>query len=393
MNYDDFINSTVRDIPPSGIRKFFDLVAQMDDAVSLGVGEPDFVTPWAYRDSAIKSIISGRTGYTANRGDKALLKEIALYNRERFGLDYDVDETIVTVGASEGIDLALRTLVSAGDGVLVPDPSYVSYMPNVAIAGGKVQPIALSIDNGFKLTSRALEAAADKTSKILILPYPNNPTGAVLDKTELQEIAAVVKRLNLFVISDEIYAELTYGRRHVSIASMDGMKERTVVLNGFSKAFAMTGWRIGYFCAPKPVCDAAVKIHQYTIMCAPTAGQEAAYAALKDGRETEYEQVEYMRSEYDRRRGFTVAMLNDMGLDCFAPGGAFYVFPDVSAFADSGDEFARELLTAQKVAVVPGSAFGNCGAKNIRCTYASSIKMLNKAFDRMREFLRGRGRS
>lgn len=393
MNYDDFINRTVRDIPPSGIRKFFDLVAQMDDAVSLGVGEPDFVTPWAYRDSAIKSIISGRTGYTANRGDKALLKEIALYNRERFGLDYDVDETIVTVGASEGIDLALRTLVSAGDGVLVPDPSYVSYMPNVAIAGGKVQPIALSIDNGFKLTSRALEAAADKTSKILILPYPNNPTGAVLDKTELQEIAAVVKRLNLFVISDEIYAELTYGRRHVSIASMDGMKERTVVLNGFSKAFAMTGWRIGYFCAPKPVCDAAVKIHQYTIMCAPTAGQEAAYAALKDGRETEYEQVEYMRSEYDRRRGFTVAMLNDMGLDCFAPGGAFYVFPDVSAFADSGDEFARELLTAQKVAVVPGSAFGNCGAKNIRCTYASSIKMLNKAFDRMHEFLRGRGRS
>ncbi len=393
MNYDDFINRTVRDIPPSGIRKFFDLVAQMDDAVSLGVGEPDFVTPWAYRDSAIKSIISGRTGYTANRGDKALLKEIALYNRERFGLDYDVDETIVTVGASEGIDLALRTLVSAGDGVLVPDPSYVSYMPNVAIAGGKVQPIALSIDNGFKLTAGALEAAADKTSKILILPYPNNPTGAVLDKTELQEIAAVVKRLDLFVISDEIYAELTYGRRHVSIASIDGMKERTVVLNGFSKAFAMTGWRIGYFCAPKPVCDAAVKIHQYTIMCAPTAGQEAAYAALKDGRETEYEQVEYMRSEYDRRRGFTVAMLNDMGLDCFAPGGAFYVFPDVSAFADSGDEFARELLTAQKVAVVPGSAFGNCGAKNIRCTYASSIKMLNKAFDRMREFLRARGRS
>ncbi len=387
MNYDDFINRTVRDIPPSGIRKFFDLVAQMDDAVSLGVGEPDFVTPWAYRDSAIKSIISGRTGYTANRGDKALLKEIALYNRERFGLDYDVDETIVTVGASEGIDLALRTLVSAGDGVLVPDPSYVSYMPNVAIAGGKVQPIALSIDNGFKLTAGALEAAADKTSKILILPYPNNPTGAVLDKTELQEIAAVVKRLDLFVISDEIYAELTYGRRHVSIASIDGMKERTVVLNGFSKAFAMTGWRIGYFCAPKPVCDAAVKIHQYTIMCAPTAGQEAAYAALKDGRETEYEQVEYMRSEYDRRRGFTVAMLNDMGLDCFAPGGAFYVFPDVSAFADSGDEFARELLTAQKVAVVPGSAFGAAGEGHVRISYSYSISHLDEALRRIEHFL------
>lgn len=388
MNYDDFINRTVAEIPPSGIRKFFDLVSTMDDALSLGVGEPDFVTPWLYRDSAIKSVISGRTGYTANRGDARLVREIALYNRDRFGLNYDENETIVTVGASEGIDLALRTLVSSGDGVLVPDPSYVSYMPNIAIVGGIVKPIPLDKADGFKLTPEKLERASDKSCKILILPYPNNPTGAVLEKTELEALVPVIKKHNLFVIADEIYAELTYGRRHVSIASLPGMKERTVVLNGFSKAFAMTGWRIGYFCAPKPVTDAALKIHQYTIMCAPTASQQAAIAALEDGRENEYEQVEYMRAEYDRRRGFTVAMLNDMGLDCFTPGGAFYAFPDVSRFAASGEEFAEKLLKAQKVAVVPGGAFGRSGMKNVRCTYASSIKTLNKAFDRMREFVK-----
>lgn len=388
MNYDDFINRAVAGIPPSGIRKFFDLVSTMDDALSLGVGEPDFVTPWLYRDSAIKSIISGRTGYTANRGDAKLVKEIALYNRERFGLDYDETETIVTVGASEGIDLALRTLVAAGDGVLVPDPSYVSYMPNVAIVGGAVKPIPLDKSDGFKLTPKRLEAAIDKTCKILILPYPNNPTGAALSRSELEALAPIIKKHNLFVIADEIYAELTYGRRHVSIASVAGMKERTVVLNGFSKAFAMTGWRIGYFCAPKPVTDAALKIHQYTIMCAPTASQEAAAAALKDGRETEYEQVEYMRAEYDRRRSFTVAMLGDMGLSCFTPCGAFYAFPDVSSVAESGERFAEELLKAQKVAVVPGSAFGASGAKHVRCTYASSIKTLDKAFERMRAFVK-----
>ena len=353
----------------------------------MGVGEPDFVTPWLYRDAAIKSVISGRTGYTANRGDPALVHEISLYGGARFGLDYDEDEIIVTVGASEGIDLALRTLVTAGDGVLVPDPSYVSYMPNVALVGGVVKPVPLGVADGFKLTAAALEGAMDKSCKILILPYPNNPTGAVLDRAELQAIADVVKRHNLFVISDEIYAELTYGRRHVSISTLDGMKERTVVLNGFSKAFAMTGWRIGFMCAPKPVAAAALKIHQYTIMCAPTAGQEAALAALKDGRDSEYEQVEYMRAEYDRRRGFTVGMLRDMGLDCYMPGGAFYVFPDVSRVAENGETFAEELLKAQKVAVVPGGAFGACGQKHVRCTYASSIKMLDKAFERMRAFL------
>ncbi len=387
MNYDDFINRTVADIPPSGIRKFFDLVSTMDDAISLGVGEPDFVTPWLYRDAAVKSVISGRTGYTANRGDAKLIVEIAKYNRDRFGLDYAENETIVTVGASEGIDLALRTLVSPGDGVLVPDPSYVSYMPNVRIAGGVVKPVRTDISHKFKLTPEALDEAADKTCKILILPYPNNPTGAVLDKSELEALVPVIKKHDLFVISDEIYAELTYGARHVSVASLDGMKERTVTLNGFSKAFAMTGWRIGWFCAPKPVCDAALKVHQYTIMCAPTASQEAAYAALVDGRETEYEQVEYMRDEYDRRRRFSVAMLTDMGLDCFMPGGAFYCFPDIKKVCGSGDEFAERLLLAQKVAVVPGSAFGGGGMTNVRCTYASSIKSLDAAFTRMKKFI------
>lgn len=388
MNYDDFINRTVRDIPPSGIRKFFDLVSTMDGAISLGVGEPDFVTPWTYRDGAVKSIISGRTGYTANRGDARLVREIAIYNRDRFNIDYAEDETIVTIGASEGIDLALRTLVTPGNGVLVPDPSYVSYMPNIAIVGGVVQPIPLDIDNGFKLTADKLEKAITKESKILILPYPNNPTGAVLGSEELEGIARIVKKHNLFVISDEIYAELTYGRRHISIASLDGMKERTAVINGFSKAFAMTGWRIGWLCAPKPVSAAALKIHQYTIMCAPTASQEAAYVALKDGRETEYEEVELMRSEYDRRRKFTVGMLIDMGLNCFVPGGAFYVFPDVSKYAESGEVFAENLLRVQKVAVVPGDAFGACGKHNVRCTYASSIKTLDAALDRIRAFLR-----
>ncbi|MCH5161971.1 MAG: aminotransferase class I/II-fold pyridoxal phosphate-dependent enzyme [Clostridiales bacterium] len=360
----------------------------MDGAISLGVGEPDFVTPWLYRDSAIKSLISGRTGYTANRGDFSLLREIALYNRDRFSLDYAEDETIVTVGASEGIDLALRTLVSPGDGVLVPDPSYVSYAPNVAIAGGVVKPVPLDGKNGFKLTAAAIEKAVDKSCKILILPYPNNPTGAVLDEAELSGIAAAVKKYNLFVIADEIYAELTYGRRHIAFASLPDMKERTVTLNGFSKAFAMTGWRIGWLCAPKPVCDAALKIHQYTIMCAPTASQQAAYAALKDGRETDYEKVEEMREEYDRRRKFVVAMLSDIGLDCHTPSGAFYCFPDVSKFAPSGEEFAEKLLREQKVAVVPGSAFGENGKNNVRLTYASSLKTLNTAFSRIAEFLK-----
>ncbi len=387
MNYDEHINHVVRDIPPSGIRKFFDIVSRTEGAVSLGVGEPDFVTPWTYRDAAIKSIISGRTGYTANRGDAALLKEISRYLAARFGLDYDSDELIVTVGASEGIDLALRTLVTPGDGVLLPEPSYVSYAPNVAIVGGVPQAVPTLAKDGFELDAAALESAIVKNTKLVILPYPNNPTGAILGDEKLRAVADVIKRHDLFVISDEIYAELTYGGRHKSIAALPGMKERAIVLNGFSKAFAMTGWRLGYMCAPKEVSAAALKIHQYTIMCAPTASQEAATAALRDGADNGYEQVEYMRDEYDRRRKFTVAMLRDIGFDCFEPRGAFYCFPDVSKFAENGDAFAEGLLAAQKVAVVPGSAFGECGKHHVRCTYASSIKTLNIAFDRIREYV------
>ena len=387
MNYDDFINPAVGAIPPSGIRKFFDLVSTTEGAISLGVGEPDFVTPWSYRDSAIRSIVSGKTGYTANRGDPALVGEIARYCSARFGHDYDENEIIVTVGASEGIDLALRTLVCPGDGVLIPDPSYVSYAPNVAIVGGVAKPVHTAAQGGFALTAAALENAIDETSKILVLPYPNNPTGAVLGHDELVAISEVARRHNLFVIADEIYAELTYGRRHASIAAIDGMKERTVVINGFSKAFAMTGWRIGYMCAPAPVTAAALKIHQYTIMCAPTASQAAAKEALRDGRENGYENIERMRNEYDKRRKFAVAALNDMGLSCHLPGGAFYAFPDVSRVAENGEAFAEKLLKTQKVAVVPGGAFGSRGAKHIRCTYAANVQTLEIAFERMRRFI------
>jgi len=388
VNYDDFINRTVADLPPSGIRRFFDLVAQMDDAVSLGVGEPDFVTPWLYRDRAIRSVISGNTGYTSNRGMPELLAEIAEYNRIRFGLDYAEPEILVTVGASEAIDLALRTLVTPGDAVLVPDPSYVSYMPNVRLVGGFAVPVAHKESDGYKLTAAALEAACAATkAKILILPYPNNPTGAILGKAELRSLVPVILKHDLFVISDEIYAELTYGARHASIAALPGMKERTVTVSGFSKAFAMTGWRLGYMCAPEPVTSAALKIHRYTIMCAPTAAQEAACAALRDGRETDYGQVEYMRDEYDKRRKYTVAMLRDMGLDCAEPNGAFYCFPDVSGVAQNGDAFAEGLLRAKRVAVVPGSAFGASGITHVRCTYAQSVKLLNVAFERMRDYI------
>lgn len=388
MNYDDFINRTVRDIPPSGIRKFFDLVSSIDGAISLGVGEPDFVTPEKYRAAAVSSILSGRTGYTANRGDARLVSEICRYMHDRFSVDYGEPETIVTVGASEAIDLALRTLVNPADGVLVPDPSYVSYAPNVALVGGRVQPIKLDKQNGFALTPAALENACDETSKILILPYPNNPTGATLDRAQLTALIPVIKRRGLFVISDEIYAELTYGRRHVSIAAFDGMKERTAVVSGFSKAFAMTGWRIGFLCAPAPVAAAALKVHQYTVMCAPTASQEAACAALRDAHGNGYARVEEMRAEYDRRRASTVAALRDMGLPCTEPSGAFYCFPDVSSVAENGDVFAERLLRTQKVATVPGGAFGASGKNHVRCTYAVATETLERAFERMRRFVK-----
>lgn len=390
MDYEKFLNKTVASLPPSGIRKFFDAVSVMPDVISLGVGEPDFVTPWTYRAAAIESIRSGETHYTPNRGIAKLITQIGIYLNDRFDLSYDDDEIMVTVGASEALDLALRTLVSVGDEVLVPDPAYVSYCPNISLAGGVARPIPVGSGENFKLTVRALEAALTPRTRVLILPYPNNPTGGVLKGDDLRELSELIVRKNLFVISDEIYAELTYGSRHVSIASLPGMRERTVVVNGFSKAFAMTGWRLGFAAAPEPVLSQMLKIHQYVIMCAPTAAQKAAYSALVDGHNHGYEEIEKMRAEYDNRRRFSVGALNDMGLDCFMPEGAFYVFPSVKRFNASGDDFANGLLEGGHVAVVPGSAFGSSCVDHVRCTYAASLKELMTAFDRIDNYLHGK---
>jgi aminotransferase len=389
MNYDDIINPVVRDMPPSGIRKFFDLASEMKDCISLGVGEPDFVTPWYIRDSAIKSIIAGKTQYTSNAGLLELREMICKYLSERFSLCYEPkSEVIVTVGASEAIDMALRTFVKPGEEVLVPDPSYVSYQPNVSLVGGVPVPIATSAEHEFRLTPEALESAITPKSKAIIMPYPNNPTGAIMEKEDLEKIIPIIKKHNLIVISDEIYAELTYGGgKHCSIASFEGMKERTVLISGFSKAFAMTGWRVGYVCAPAEVMKQMYKIHQYTIMCASTASQYGAYTALKGGFEDGFSAVEEMREAYDTRRKFLVKEFNAMGLECFEPKGAFYVFPCVKSLGMTGAEFAEKLLYSQKVAVVPGSAFGQSGEYFVRCSYAYSLQALKKACDKIKAFV------
>lgn len=388
MNYDKVINKTVRDIKPSGIRKFFDIVAEMPDAISLGVGEPDFVTPWEIRDAAIKSIQKGYTAYTSNWGLLQLREEISLYLKELFSLKYDPkNEILVTIGASEAIDLCLRTVVEQGDEVLVPEPSYVSYMPNIALVGGVAVGVKTDMAHDFKLTKEALESKITPKTKAIIIPYPNNPTGAVMTKRELEEIIPVIKKHNLVVISDEIYAELTYGSRHVSVASLPSMRERTLVISGFSKAFAMTGWRVGYVAAPKEFMAAAVKIHQYTIMCASTMSQHAAVAALSTGRQNGYASVKEMCDKYDMRRRFLVSAFNEMGLECFEPRGAFYVFPYVGGTGLSGDEFAEKLLRSQKVAVVPGSAFGESTRDFVRCSYATSMNSLVIAAERIKRFL------
>lgn len=385
------INEITQKIKPSGIREFFDIVAARPDALSLGVGEPDFPTPWAIRNEAIKSIQKGYTAYTSNKGMLPLREEIATYMRDRFGLDYDVDsEIIVTVGASEGIDLALRVLITAGDCVLIPAPSYVSYEPITMLAGGQPVPIACSAENGFKLTAGALEEAilsAPKRPKVLILPYPNNPTGGVMCGDDLKAIAKIIEKYDLEVVSDEIYAELTYEGKHVSIASIDGMRERTIVLNGFSKAFSMTGWRMGWVCAPKDASAGMLKIHQYTALCAPTPSQYAGLAALKDGRMNGYESVLEMKEEYNRRRRFIVDGLNKAGMDCFVPGGAFYVFPSVEKLGLDGQKFARGLLAAENVAVVPGDAFGTSGKYHVRVSYAASLRTLTEAIKRINRFI------
>ena len=389
MNYDRILCRRIKDVPPSGIRKFFDVVSSMKDAISLGVGEPDFTSQWIVNDAAIYSMRQGRTHYTANAGLIELREAACDYLEERFGVRYDPKtEIFMTVGASEGIDLALRALIEPGDEVLMPDPSYVSYSPGVIFAGGVPRPVVTREEDEFRLTAEALRAAITPRTKALILPYPNNPTGAIMERTHLEALADVLRGTDIIVISDEIYAELTYeGKKHVSFASIDGMRERTITLNGFSKAFAMTGWRMGYACAPAEILRVMLKMHQYTILCAPTAGQYAALEALKVGRETGYAYVREMVRTYDRRRRIMLDAYRKMGLSCFEPRGAFYTFPCVRSTGLSSQEFAERLLREQKVACVPGTAFGESGEGYVRCSYATATDKVIEAMARMRAFV------
>ena len=388
----NFVNQRSAGLKPSGIRKFFDIVSEMKDAISLGVGEPDFITPWHIRNAAVKSIQRGYTQYTGNRGLPALRELISRYLAERFSVDYPPEHVIVTVGASEGIDLVMRAVCEAGDEILVPDPGYVSYAPCVQLSGGVPVSVPCVQENGFILTPAQLERAITPKTKALILPYPNNPTGGIMTKEQLEAILPVIEKHDLLVISDEIYAELTYGGRHVSIASLPGMKERTVLINGFSKAFAMTGWRIGFVCAPPELDAALFKIHQYAIMCAPSASQYAAIEGLKDGFTDNFAVVESMREEYDKRRRYIVDFFNGCGLPCFEPRGAFYAYPSVEKTGLTGERFANGLLRAEKVAVVPGDAFGNAGAQHVRCSYATSMANIDEATDRIARFVKSLGK-
>ena len=379
------LSDKITTIKPSGIRKFFDLVSEMKDAISLGVGEPDFDTPWRIREEGIYTLEKGKTYYTSNSGLMDLRIEISRYLERRFGLNYDAEkEIIVTVGGSEGIDLAFRAMLNPGDEVIIPEPCYVSYVPCVTLADGVPVTVNLKEENDFKLTKEQLLSAITPRTKILVLAFPNNPTGAVMTKEELEEIAQVVKEKDIFVVSDEIYAELSYGNtRHCSIASIDGMKERTIVINGFSKAHAMTGWRLGYACGPEVIIKQMLKIHQFAIMCAPTNSQYAAVEALRECDDA----VEEMRNEYDRRRRFMLSKLRGMGLKVFEPYGAFYIFPNIAEFGLTSDEFATRFLTEEKVAVVPGTAFGDCGEGFLRMTYASSLSNLKTAMERLEKFI------
>ena len=380
----DPLSNTVKEIKPSGIRKFFDVVSEMKDAISLGVGEPDFDTPWHIREEGIYSLEKGRTFYTSNAGLKELRVEICNYLQRRLGLEYHFnDEIIVTVGGSEAIDLAIRAMIDPGDEVLVPQPSFVSYIPCVQLAYGKPVPIELKEENNFKLTKdEILEKITDKT-KLLVLPFPNNPTGATLDRKDLEEIAEVCIDKDIFVLSDEIYSELTYNGEHVSIACIPGMRERTVLINGFSKAYAMTGWRLGYAAAPAVIMKQMIKIHQFAIMSAPTTSQYAAIEAMKNGDED----VKRMCESYNQRRRFVLHRFKEMGLDCFEPFGAFYAFPSIKKFGMTSDEFATRLLKEEKVAVVPGIAFGDCGEGFIRISYAYSLEDLKEALGRLEKFV------
>lgn len=386
MDYSKLISPSIQSLAPSGIRKFFDIAAEMKDAISLGVGEPDFVTPWAVREAGIYSLEKGRTHYSANSGLIELRNEICTYLKRKYNLSYNPrTETLVTVGGSEAIDLLIRAIISRGDEVLIPEPCFVCYKPCTLMAGGTPVTIQTEEKDNFKLTPEKLLEKITPKSKLLILPFPNNPTGAVMTREDLEKIAKIAEEHDLFVLSDEIYGELTYtGEPHVPFASIPGMQERTVTVNGFSKAFAMTGWRLGYACGPEPVISQMTKIHQYAIMCAPTTSQYAAIEALKSCDED----VEYMCTEYDHRRRVMVNGFREMGLSCFEPLGAFYVFPNISATGLSSNDFATKLLYEKKVAVVPGTAFGESGEGFIRCSYAYSIKNIEKALERIGEFVK-----
>ena len=390
-----FLSSRVTAVPPSGIRRFFDIAGTMRDAISLGVGEPDFVTPYHIRNSAIDSLLSGETQYTPNRGLLSLRSEISGYLSRRFNLYYEPEsEIVVTIGASEAIDLALRATLEAGDQVLVPDPGYVSYAPCVTFAGGEPVPLTTVAKNGFRIDPETLEDRITPKTKAIIFPYPNNPTGAVMRREHLEALLPVIEKHDLLIISDEIYAELTYeSNEHVSIASLPGFKERTILINGFSKAFAMTGWRIGYACAPAPLIAQINKIHQYTIMCASRQSQVAAEEALKAGRENGYKDILTMRESYDQRRRLMVDAFNRMGLTCHIPEGAFYCFPSIKHTGLDSEEFCTRLLKSERVVCVPGTAFGPSGEGHIRCCYATGLKELNEAFMRIERFLTHLGES
>lgn len=380
------LSKTITEIQPSGIRKFFDIVSEMEDAISLGVGEPDFDTPWHIRDEGIYSLEKGKTFYTSNAGLKELKIEIAKFLNRKYDLDYDYNgEMFVTVGGSEAIDVALRAMLDPGDEVIIPQPSYVSYVPCTVLANGTPVSLELKAENEFRLTADELKTAITPKSKILIMPFPNNPTGAIMERKDLEAIAEVVIENDLFVLSDEIYSELTYleNEGHVSIASLPGMKERTILINGFSKSHAMTGWRLGYACGPKEVIKQMLKIHQFAIMCAPTTSQYAAVEALKNGDAD----VEMMREQYNQRRRYLLHRFKEMGLDCFEPFGAFYAFPCIKEFGMTSDEFANQLLKSKKVAVVPGTAFGASGEGFVRISYAYSIDNLRIALDRIEQFI------
>ncbi len=386
IDYSEFLNESIVGVKPSGIRKFFSIAEEMENVISLGVGEPDFLTPWHIRRTAIDYLDRGATRYTANAGLLALRKEICAFYERKYDVEYNpVSEAMVTVGGSEGIDMAVRTLISQGDEALVVEPSFVCYKPIIETCGGKAIPLVTRQENNFKLTAEEIERAVTDRTKLLVLPYPNNPTGAVMRKEELEKIAKVIIKHDLFVISDEIYSELTYGgERHCSVASIDGMQERTVVINGFSKTYSMTGWRLGYALGPAPVIAQMTKLHQFAIMSAPTNSQYAAIEALKNGDGD----IEKMLEEYDMRRRFTVNAFREIGLDCFEPEGAFYIFPCIKSTGLSSDEFCERLITEKRVAVVPGNAFGDCGEGYIRVSYCYSIENIKAAIERIGEFVK-----